>query len=785
MGQGAEQIIAGVVLSERLAVTMYGDIHRAQFSGQRNLRGLVVDPKMLNEGAFRGALTDGKVIATALKLEHKSIVPTFAVEEGGPDVVVVTRGVGRYVTVQDLMASARSHSKKLPIEIAALIGRSVVEALAAAHKAGVVHGAVHPRSVLIDETGDVRLGDFVVGRALTTAVAQGADSSLWRGLAGYLAPELVVGEDPTPAGDVFAVGAMMFTMLTGEVPPGTLHVTPAVERLIQRALDTDVQRRYRTADDLLENMLEAFEDDRWDIGDRVELIKVAGFTRTDSNVDDATEDLLASLGNSAVQVTPTRPSMDMRAEAAAARQPRPSSSNNPGGRLDALLADLDEGTGMTQVDDRPYPSRDPISELIALDPRAKEAIVQAKRVPSLDDVDEPTPIPPPQPRETDPAMAIARPNTSDESAAMSALADLDGPVRRVATAADQMTAAASKLEQAAARAEAAADRVDTGNQPKLKARATPVPAPRAVAPIVDPIDAHDIPTPRLRSRALGIISLLVVVGGAVAFYLIYQNQQESAAAAAARREEAQRKADEETARLTAAQIDPGALDVTSTPAPAGVWLRLGRTPVDSLRLSANTTHELAFTLDGYAAAQVQVTAAAWQPDPKSKADKKPMAGATIAATLSPMPPPDTKKPDPKAPPKTPPNELPLQPVAIHAPQDAIGQGPIHITSTPPDAEAWIYIGHTNEVHFSELTAGRDYELLVVKPGYKPKHVSIKADEWREGGNPDVPIDVAKKKAVLAREVTLDAIESSGSAGARSDAKRRGDVIEPVKGAKGP
>jgi serine/threonine protein kinase len=753
-GQAAEQIIAGVVLSERLAVTMYG-----QFSGQRNLRGLVVDPKMLGELAFRGALTDAKVIATALRLEHRSIVPTFAVEEGGPDVVVVTRGVGRYVTVQDLMASARSHSKKLPLEIAALIGRSVVEALAAAHKAGVVHGAVHPRSVLIDESGDVRLGDFVVGRALTTAVAQGADSSLWRGLAGYLAPELVVGEDPTPAGDVFAVGAMLFTMLSGEVPPGTLHVTPAVERLVQRALDTDVQRRYRSADDLLENMLEAFEDDRWELGDRAELIKVAGFTRTDTNVDDATEDLLASLGNSAVQVTPTRPSMDLRAEAVAMRQPRASSSSNPSGRLDALLADLDEPTNMTQVDERPF-KRDPISELIELDPRAREAIVQVKRVPSLDDVDEPTPLPPPS-RESD-GEIIHRPNSNDESAAMNALAGLDGPVRRVSTAADQMTAAASKLEQAAARAEAAADRVDTGQQAKS--------APRArVAPIVDPIHIpDDAPAPRLRSRALGIVSLLVVVGGSVAFYFVYQHQTEATEKKKEDDAEKQRQADEDTARLRAAQVDPGALDITSTPSPAGVWLRLGRTPLDTaLRLSATSTHEIGFTLDGYAAAQAQVTASNWTVDPKSKTSKPTMAGATIAATLTTMPAVDPKaKVDPKAPPKVPANELPLQPTAIHAPQDALGQGPIHITSTPTDAEAWLYIGHTNEVHFSELTAGRDYELLVVKPGFKPRHVSIKADEWREGGNPNVPIDVAKKKAVLDRAVTLD-------------------PLEPAKGTKGP
>ena len=242
--QAAEQIIAGVVLSERLAVTMYGAIHRASHGGQRNLRGLIVEPKLLSDETFRHGLNNA---AAVIALDNPRIVPTVAVEAGGPDVVVVTRGVGRYVTVQDLIESARAQNKKLLPEVAAAIGKTVVEALAAAHKAGVVHGAVHPRSVLIDESGDVRLGDFVVGRALTTAVAAGADSSLWRGLSGYIAPELVVGEDPTPGADVFAVGAMMFTMLSGELPPGSLHATPAVERLVQRALDTDVARRYRSA----------------------------------------------------------------------------------------------------------------------------------------------------------------------------------------------------------------------------------------------------------------------------------------------------------------------------------------------------------------------------------------------------------------------------------------------------------------------------------------------------------------------------------------------------------
>ncbi|MBA3456476.1 MAG: protein kinase, partial [Deltaproteobacteria bacterium] len=560
-GQPAEQIIAGVVLSERLAVTMYGAIHRAQFSGQRNLRGLVVDAKMLADTSFRIALTEAKGIATATGLDHQNIVPTVAVESGGSDVVVVTRGGGRYVTVQDVIAAARSNrgqGGKMSLHVAGAIGKSVVEALAVAHKNKVVHGAVHPRSVLIDEDGAVRLGDFVVGRALTTAVAQGADSSLWRGLSGYIAPELVVGEDPTPAADVFAVGAMLFTMLSGEVPPGTLHVTPAVERLVQRALDTDVSRRYKNATDLLENLLEAFEDDRWEIADRGEVIKAAGLSATDTNIDEATEDLLASLGNNAVQVTPMRPSMDLRAEASAARK------QTTGSRLDALLQDLDDSRELTTVQEGAAFKRDPISELIKLDPRRKEAIVQARsRVPSLDDPDDETPLPPPV-RDSDVDMVRAsRPNTRDEVAAMSALSELDEPVRRVSTAAEHATAAAEKLENAARRAEAAAIRVET---PRSVARSNLAELP----------DFTDVPTPRLKSRALGIISLLVVIGGAIAFYKVYTDQKDQNAANEERRKKDQEDVQRREKLAVDGLADMGTIKVTSTPAEASIWIKLGR-----------------------------------------------------------------------------------------------------------------------------------------------------------------------------------------------------------------
>jgi len=746
VGHAAEQIIAGVVLSERLAVTMYGAIHRAQFAGQRNLRGLVVDPKMLAETTFRLSLTDPGAVATAVALSHKNIVPTVAVEAGGPDVVIVTRGVGRYVTVQDLITAARanrSQSGKLPIPVAAAIGRSVIEALAAAHKAKVVHGAVHPRSVLIDEDGGVRLGDFVVGRALTTAVAQGADSAMWRGLAGYLAPELVVGEDPTPGADVFAVGAMLFTMLSGEAPPGSLHVTPAVERLVQRALDTDNSRRYRSASDLLENLLEAFEDDRWELADRGEVIKAAGLSASDTNIDDATEDLLASLGSSpgAVQVTPIRPSIDLRAAAAAAHQPSLGDTN----RLDALLADLDDAREHTAVDDRPF-SRDPISEVIAKNPRKSEAIVQPRaRVPSLDDPDDETPLPPPG-RDSETDLLRNRPNTGDEAAAMNALAGLDEPARRVSTAAEQATHAAaqavhaaeqvahaaSKLEQATKRVEAAAEVTARRSQP------TPV----ARTPVVDIPQIDDLPPVRLKSRALGIISLLVVVAAGIGFYVIYQNQEKATAAQRERDERRQREADEETKRRQDAQADRGTISVTTKPSEASVWLKLGRTNLDTMVLSSNQLHRLRIELEGYQAVDTEVVAASWEG--KGEAKKAKVSVTLKAAGIDKK----TKKPAIVPLPALPPN---LAEQTGFTP----GEGPVHIETSPPGAEVWLLIGFANTgVRFPTI-AGRSYELRALAEGCKPGYASITADEWRDPkDDPRAPIDMAKKKDTVEKHIDL-------------------------------
>jgi hypothetical protein len=88
----------------------------------------------------------------------------------------------------------------------------VARALAELHTAGVVHADVSPGNVLLERTGRPRLADLGVARLVGEA-----HGDLF-GTPGFVAPEVEAGEQPTPASDVYAVGALAWACVTGEPP---------------------------------------------------------------------------------------------------------------------------------------------------------------------------------------------------------------------------------------------------------------------------------------------------------------------------------------------------------------------------------------------------------------------------------------------------------------------------------------------------------------------------------------------------------------------------------------
>ena len=125
-----------------------------------------------------------------------------------------------------------------------------------AHDHGVVHRDIKPENILLDETGAVRLGDFGIARLVGGDEA----SSLTRttavlGTHGYMAPEQCEpGRSIDHRADIFALGVVLYEMLTGELPLGVFPrpsrsagVDASVDAIVMKALEKDASRRQTSA----------------------------------------------------------------------------------------------------------------------------------------------------------------------------------------------------------------------------------------------------------------------------------------------------------------------------------------------------------------------------------------------------------------------------------------------------------------------------------------------------------------------------------------------------------
>jgi eukaryotic-like serine/threonine-protein kinase len=155
-------------------------------------------------------------------------------------------------------------------------------ALDAAHRHGIVHRDVKPANLLLNDRGEVRVADFGI------ASAAGFDSMTLTGTvlgtAGYLSPEQAMGERATPASDLYALAVVAYELLSGERPfdsesptaEAAAHVNapvpsiaercenlpPEADRVFQRALAKDPERRYGSAREFVADLREALADRR-------------------------------------------------------------------------------------------------------------------------------------------------------------------------------------------------------------------------------------------------------------------------------------------------------------------------------------------------------------------------------------------------------------------------------------------------------------------------------------------------------------------------------------------
>ena len=200
------------------------------------------------------------------QLDHPGIVKTFDGEERSRRYMVIEWVDGR------LLRSVLNEEKKLPVERAVELTLAICEALDTMHKHGVVHRDLKPENIMVDAHDHIKIIDFGIAmkedaRRITH---NGVTPAL--GTPDYISPEQVKGQRGDQRSDVYALGAMLYEMLTGEPPfsgPNPLAVMnerllidpkparelnpdipPELEEILFRALQRDPRHRYSTAHEM-------------------------------------------------------------------------------------------------------------------------------------------------------------------------------------------------------------------------------------------------------------------------------------------------------------------------------------------------------------------------------------------------------------------------------------------------------------------------------------------------------------------------------------------------------
>ena len=261
-----------------LGVGGMGEVYRASDSQLGRDVAIKILPAVWLADPERRARFDREArVLAALNHPHIVVVHDFGEVDGRPFIVTEL--------VEGVTLRARLDGGPLPIREAIEIALQVTGALAAAHARGLVHRDIKPENVMVRPDGYVKVVDFGLAKlagvqrtatAAPTVVTQPGQAA---GTPSYMSPEQARAEPVDARTDVFSVGALLYEMVSGRLAfPGNSHavafaailgdtpppptelnrdVSPALERIIVKALDKDRELRYQSAADMRADLLRA------------------------------------------------------------------------------------------------------------------------------------------------------------------------------------------------------------------------------------------------------------------------------------------------------------------------------------------------------------------------------------------------------------------------------------------------------------------------------------------------------------------------------------------------
>jgi hypothetical protein len=270
-------------LLERINVGGMAEVFKAKAFGVEGFERLLavkrILPNIAEDEEFITMFIDEAKIA--VQLQHANIAQIFDLGKVDDSFFIALE----YVHGRDLRAifdRMRSKGDSLPIPLACYVVMQVCEGLDYAHnkrdgqgrELHLIHRDISPQNVLIGYEGEVKLIDFGIAKA--AGKASTTQAGILKGKFGYMSPEQVRGLPIDKRSDIFAVGIVLYELLTGErlfvgetdfstlekvrnveiVPPSSYNkkIPQELERLIMKALARDPEDRYQNAIDLHDDL---------------------------------------------------------------------------------------------------------------------------------------------------------------------------------------------------------------------------------------------------------------------------------------------------------------------------------------------------------------------------------------------------------------------------------------------------------------------------------------------------------------------------------------------------
>ncbi|MGC8229709.1 Stk1 family PASTA domain-containing Ser/Thr kinase [Pseudobacillus badius] len=214
---------------------------------------------------------------SATSLVHPHIVNIYDVgEEEGINYIVM-----EYVDGMTLKQYIQQHSP-IPVEKTIDIMKQLASAIAFAHHNSIIHRDIKPHNILMDREGNVKITDFGIAMALSSTSITQTNAVL--GSVHYISPEQARGGMATKKSDIYALGIVMFELLTGQLPfsgesavsvalkhlqaetPSVKRWNPAipqsVENIVLKATAKDPFHRYASLEEMEQDLATALDPDR-------------------------------------------------------------------------------------------------------------------------------------------------------------------------------------------------------------------------------------------------------------------------------------------------------------------------------------------------------------------------------------------------------------------------------------------------------------------------------------------------------------------------------------------